>query len=869
VNIGSIFLTLLADGSKLGPQVEAEAQKAGDEGAKTLGQRLGGALKTEGVRVFGAVASAAFGIASKGALEMENAMARFRAETGATAEEAARVGRVVNKVAGDEQMALEAVTDIAVRVRRDLGAVGDEADALTADIAKFARVTRQDGAGAVEALDDIMDNWNLELKDAKGLMDRLVVSQRRWGGDLTKNQVTLAKLGPAMRAANFEIDDGIALLGLFGARGLDSERAAAAFSKALTKVESPEELQRLIDDIVATEDPFLRAQKAADLFGAKAGAQLANALEGANLDDYKVSVEEAAGAIDEAAEVIDNTISGRIRKAFSQAGATLRQFGSDLGPAATGLAGLATLFASFGGGKLLRGLASITLKPLAGLGVRIATFVATELGASKAASAIADGLGGSVGSAVNKLPGVAAVKAGASKLGTFLGTTAGKAFSLAFAAAAVIGAIDTYNRVKDELADQTKAIADNVQANLKTATDAQLEIQRQSLKTGMDQLAEQARAGNFLALDPLQEIVDQYNAVQTELNRRAAESAAVPAAELRAAQAETAQAARDLADEIPTAIEKNEARLRAAADAAIRKTVVGQLLHLGPDGIRAGAEASLGVAAGLRDKRDAIKAALDQLREDFKNKLGPTKEVALRIGQLFNRRLAKGLKDSDPVIKAQAEGTRALIEAQLIETVLAGGKAGEKIQRELEQKMKAKDPDVRRQAQRTKNLIDEALKKQPPKTPGDAIAQDLASDIRQGSGVVGRAAYDLGRTIARNLLAGVQGSAPVSGGGGGGGGGGGVPHQAVLAEGTGYVPFDQSAFIHRGEIVVPRESADAIRGGGAVLSASPANGPISVGPISVDARGATNPAAVGQAVADAVADALRTQTARLPVGTRS
>jgi hypothetical protein len=90
-----------------------------------------------------------------------------------------------------------------------------------------------------------------------------------------------------------------------------------------------------------------------------------------------------------------------------------------------------------------------------------------------------------------------------------------------------------------------------------------------------------------------------------------------------------------------------------------------------------------------------------------------------------------------------------------------------------------------------------------------------------------------------------------------------------FAEGTSSVPFDQLAMVHRGEIIVPREPSEAIRAGSAVLGAGPVTTTVTVGPISVDARGATNPRAVGQAVMDAVAEGLRQETARLPVGTRS
>src|SRR5690242_4172774 len=125
MNIGDLLLSLIADGSKLTQQVTTEAQKAGDAGAKTLNQRMAAGLKGQGGRVLATAFAGAAGAVTAGALQMEDAVARIRSETGATADEAERIARTSNKIAGDQQQSLAAVTDVAIAVRKDMGLVGD------------------------------------------------------------------------------------------------------------------------------------------------------------------------------------------------------------------------------------------------------------------------------------------------------------------------------------------------------------------------------------------------------------------------------------------------------------------------------------------------------------------------------------------------------------------------------------------------------------------------------------------------------------------------------------------------------------------------------------------------------------------------
>jgi len=591
-----------------------------------------------------------------------------------------------------------------------------------------------------------------------------------------------------------------------------------------------------------------------------------------SLDDFKISAEEAAGAVDEAADALDATWSGRISKFFSQVSAAVRGFGSDFGAATTALASLGTLIATLGGGKLLRGLAAVTLKPLAGLGVRIATFIGAELASSAAANAI----GSNLASGLERVPGVARVKGALGKVGSALGSPLGKAIGIATALAFVVWFADELNKRRQEVADQAKSIGDSVGAQIATGTTEQLEQSRAAIKSAIDQIVADTKRGPIQMATPqqiaaLEALVEQYNRIQTELNERAVIDAGLAAAALRAATPATEAAARNLSEVLPTALERGQAAVASAAELWANKSIGEKLVALGHEARIRGAQAALDLASGLRDRRSAVTAAMDQLRTDLKNAMSPKKLAAQDIGLLFGKDLTKGLKSSDPVVRAQAKATRALLEDELIETVKAGGEAGTKILEELNRKMKSKDPAVADQAKRTKSVIDAALKANTAaKTPGDVIGDQLNADLKDKGTTLGRTAYTIGRTIAKNLLAGVKGTgyvAPTSSTGITGT----TYKPPVYHGGTGYVPETQLAMVQRGEIIVPEPTASAIRSGEAVLGgATGTNGPL-IGQVMVDARGATDPAATGaavkQGIADAMADVFRDQSIRGFTGT--
>lgn len=763
--------------------------------------------------------------------------------------------RVINTVAKVSDETLHGIGESILEVSKETGKATDDLTAGFYDLVsagvpaekaiavlKTSAVLATGALGttgeAVDLLTSALNAYGLEADQATRVSD--IFAQAVADGKVTVSELggTISQIAPIAAAAGIKLEEVAAGFAVMTAKGTPAAQAAtqmrAAISALLTPNEQLNKLQtktgqtwaelakekglsvalgELRDATNGNDEAFAKA------LGSVEAYQFALQATGDNADAFAAEQQKITDGADQGGvamsqyEEVMKSAAAQGRRLTAQISAAAIEIGgpfvsslgavlSALGPMGQGLSGVAAG----------AGLAKAGIKGLAGgLGALKRIAASGVLGPFLADLAL--GVGTDV---VAKLKFYLA-PAG-QKIGQFLGSNAGKAFGIAFLAAALFALKETYDRVKSELAAQTADIATNATNQLKTATDAELTIQRDALKTGMDSLAEQARAGNFLALDPLKEIVAQYNATQTELNARAEIASKVAAANAAAGLASpeskaAVKAATDsLMSEIPRGIEKAGILAANQAAAFLALPIGQQLLKIGPEGIRAGAATALGLAQGLRSNRSNIDSAIAQLKEDLKNKLSPSKEIAHDIGLLFGKTLSKGLKSADPVVKAQAEGTRALIEAQLIETIKAGGAAGTKIQEELEKKLKSKDPAVKAQAQRTKSIVDEALKAQPAKTPGEKIAQDLARDIGQGNGTVGRAAYNLGVTVAKNIIAGVKGTGVVAGSSSGVTGQY-AGKQIPVYESGAWRTSEGLAYLHDDEMVVPRRESDAIRSG--------------------------------------------------------
>lgn len=409
--LASLFVKLGLDPGDFSKGIDAANAKADSLGKKgvTTGQLFNAGMVTIG---------AGLGAVTVAGAQAERAQGEFMAATGASRDEAEKFVSSMDGLAGTTGTIGKSFADISGAgslIAQQMHLSGDELTDVTSKVLTFSKATKTDVTAAITGLDDAMDSWNLTADQTGDVMDVVTAGVQEFGGTASDSLGLLNALAPSLQAANMEWDDAAGVINLFNRAGVDANVTATAFSKALQKVESPEELEQLIKDIAATEDPFERAQLAAETFGAKAGPKLALALadSGGDLTAFKIGIDEARGATDKAGEAMLTT-GDKIKGLADKFAAGAREIGQKFGPALTGAASAASLSAPL-------------LKPFAKLG-------------KPAAEAFAGAFKSRIGSVLTIGSSVATTFA--SKLTAPIGAALSGVFAKLATNSAVMGSID-------------------------------------------------------------------------------------------------------------------------------------------------------------------------------------------------------------------------------------------------------------------------------------------------------------------------------------------------------------------------------------------------------------------------------------------
>lgn len=240
-----------------------------------------------------------------------DAVVKATGATGEAADELAKsMTNVSRKVKGDFATIGSAVGEVNTR----FGYTGEELENTTEQFMKFAEITGMDATKAVQTVSKAMNNAGIDSSKYSEVLDEIAIAAQASGISAEKLTENLTKYGSQTRAAGLNTKESIALFAQFEKSGVNAEMALGGLKTAV-KTWSDEgknsriEFQRTIQDIKDSPNVLEATQKAIDVFGSKAGTELADAIHSGRFE-YSEFLDVVKGSEGTVSATYEETQSG-------------------------------------------------------------------------------------------------------------------------------------------------------------------------------------------------------------------------------------------------------------------------------------------------------------------------------------------------------------------------------------------------------------------------------------------------------------------------------------------------------------------------------------------------------------------------------
>ena len=253
----------------------------------------------------------AAGAIGAGALKIDDALDTIRLKTGLTGEDLGKVEGVFREVAARVPNDFGEVADAVSQVRARMGDLrGEELAGLSQDFLNLSRITGQDLNSVIEENTRLLGDWSISAEESGGSFDFLFKLSQKTGVAMSGISQKLVQFGGPLRQLGFGFEESAALIAKFEKEGVNTELVLGSMRMALGKMakagEAPAEtLRRVMDEIKNAGDAGKANAKSLELFGARAGPDMAAAIRegrfevGALLDEIDRSPETINGAVKE------------------------------------------------------------------------------------------------------------------------------------------------------------------------------------------------------------------------------------------------------------------------------------------------------------------------------------------------------------------------------------------------------------------------------------------------------------------------------------------------------------------------------------------------------------------------------------------
>lgn len=241
--------------------------------------------------------------------EFDEGMDNIIKRTGATGEAAADLQKAYKGAAGRVVGDLGDIGDAVGEVNTRFGLQGDELEDLSVKFLKYAELNGTDVASSIDSVQAAMAAFNVESDSAGDVLDILNKAAQDTGVPLDKLTSTLLSNGTALQEMGFGLNTATGFLAGLEKSGVDTSSTLAGLKKALqnaTKEGKPmdEALAEIQKSMQGAASDTEAAQKASELFGAKAGPAIAAAVR-----DGRLSFDELTNTVTDWGDSVENTFA--------------------------------------------------------------------------------------------------------------------------------------------------------------------------------------------------------------------------------------------------------------------------------------------------------------------------------------------------------------------------------------------------------------------------------------------------------------------------------------------------------------------------------------------------------------------------------
>ena len=236
--------------------------------------------------------------------EVDDALDTVVKKTGATGDAAEELYDIVKDIATtiptDFATAGEAVGEVNTR----FGLTGDALEDLSTKFIMFADLNETDVSTSIDLVQQAMDAFGMEASEAGDMLDILNKVGQNTGISVDQLAASMVTNSAALHEMGFDASQAAQFLGEMEMAGIDSSTMMAGLKKALANAaaegkpldEALSDVQSAMENADSSTDAM---NEAIDLFGAKAGPQIAEACKNGVIDfnDLGAAVEDAGGSV--------------------------------------------------------------------------------------------------------------------------------------------------------------------------------------------------------------------------------------------------------------------------------------------------------------------------------------------------------------------------------------------------------------------------------------------------------------------------------------------------------------------------------------------------------------------------------------------